>query len=834
MMPVSLFVLWAALQYGSLVAGDDILPGMSRVFLNTTSATLTSSESSTTSSVPLSTVKPLGVPDHGPTHFTGTLSTSRPVVTVIGGHTVTDGSYVDSMGDTVTVATSFSLSPVGVSLGIPTENVSTLPWTGRILTDPVPQTSNIISSSLASESFLVSTAAPSNSSASAWPSTASVSSNSSTSKLTNTTWSSTTSLVSGNRSSTPTSIIIATPGNLTIYTSVATVTPRRGNISLTSTSYSATYTLFQNVSTCSTLPPDEPVTVWVILPNTTTTTMTVTGNLSTSFTTLPEFTPPVYCPTPTYTLPPGGPTSGLNGSSVRTSAAKSGPQQSLSISTTVPLFIMPPHPTVTTTVTDSSGLSSTIVYIPGYSSVAGGESPGRLTITSITTSKNGITEITSATLPSYGNPNNDKVTVTSSSVPPDSNQWVPQTEPSHARPTPITTIYAGNPAATTPLTEVVGGVTVVAAPSKAIIGSQTVVIGPAPQTVTEAGQTFTVLPNEIDGPSVVISIPTYTAGGVFVESPSPTTINGVSIGIGGGSGGSTVVIGGTSFDVGPGAPEKTVVAKGQTIVVGSGGIQFDSTTITAAPNPASTPTNIAVVGGSIITAVGSSVAVIDGQTITYGPSTPQTTTIFNGETITIGPAGVVFHGSTIGGTALNPASSQIGIVGGVSITEIGSSIAVIAGTTFTIGPGAKPTTATISGQTVSAGPDGLSDGAFSWNPFPSATQTLTAGGITFSELGSSLVVIGSQTFTIGPGAKPTTDVYGGQTISIGPGGVGFSTTTFTNFGAGTGTGTATGTAAGTAAGSTTTTKKKNGAEGLSRPAFGVLGIFMVVSIGWLL
>lgn len=509
------------------------------------------------------------------------------------------------------------------------------------------------------------------------------------------------------------------------------------------------------------------------------------------------------------------------------SVAKSGPNQSLSISTTVPLFIMPPHPTTTTMTTDSLGLSSTIVYIPGYSSVPGepkgSYSPGRLTVTSITTSKNGITEITSATLPSYGNPNNDKVTVTPSSVPPDPNQWVPQTEPPHSSPTPITTIYAGDPAATTPLTEVVGGVTVVAAPSKAIIGTQTIVIGPAPQTVTEAGQTFTVLPNEIDGPSVVISIPTYTVGGVFVESPSPTTINGVSIDIG--SGGSTVVIGGTSFNVGPGAPEQTVVQKGQTIIVGSSGIQFDSTTITAAPNPASTPTNIAIVGGSVITAVGSSVVVIDGQTITYGPNTPQTTTVFNGETITIGSAGVIFHGLTIGGTELNSASSQIGIVGGVSITEVGSSIAVIAGTTFTIGPGAKPTTATISGQTVSAGPDGLSDGAFSWNPFPSATQTLTAGSITFSELGSSLVVIGSKTFTIGPGASPTTDVYGGQTISIGPGGIGFPTTTFTSLGAGT--------SSGTAAGAATTTKKKNGVAA-ARPVFGVLWMCMVVGIGWLL
>lgn len=58
-----------------------------------------------------------------------------------------------------------------------------------------------------------------------------------------------------------------------------------------------------------------------------------------------------------------------------------------------------------------------------------------------------------------------------------------------------------------------------------------------------------------------------------------------------------------------------------------------------------------------------------------------------------------------------------------------------------------------------------------------ATQVITAGGITFTEISSSLVVIGGGIFTIGPSATPTTDVFNSQTISIGPNGVGFGSTT---------------------------------------------------------
>jgi hypothetical protein len=159
--------------------------------------------------------------------------------------------------------------------------------------------------------------------------------------------------------------------------------------------------------------------------------------------------------------------------------------------------------------------------------------------------------------------------------------------------------------------------------------------------------------------------------------------------------------------------------------------------------------------------------------------------------------------------------TQLGLIGGLSVTEIGSTLAVVDGTTLTIGPGATPTTAVINGQTVTIGSSGLGIGGATLTfPFNPTTQAVTAGGVTFSEVGSSLVVIGGSTFTFGPGAKPTTDVFNGQTISIGPSGVGFKTTTFT-------------------AASATHTGKKNGAGGL-RPVYGVLGTFMVIGIGYFL
>lgn len=313
-----------------------------------------------------------------------------------------------------------------------------------------------------------------------------------------------------------------------------------------------------------------------------------------------------------------------------------------------------------------------------------------------------------------------------------------------------------------------------------------------------------------------MSNPTPT-GGVFRETPTPTVIQGVPVQLAS----DFVLISGTTFNIGPGASPKTITANGQIISIGPAGLEFPQTTV--APF-VSQPTNIVIIDGDVVSAVGASIAVIGGSTFTYNAGSSPQTTVFNHETITIGPAGISFDGTTLGGQT-HSTGTQLGIAGGVSVTEVGSSLAVITGTsvnvltvfTFTIGPGATPTTATIDNRTITADQTGVGiDGQTITFPFNPTTQAITAGGITFTEIGST-VVIGGSTYTIGPGAKPTTISFNSETISIGPGGVGFSTTTFVTVTS--------------APAATTTASKKNGVERL-RPVYGFSGTCVVMLIGY--
>jgi len=235
---------------------------------------------------------------------------------------------------------------------------------------------------------------------------------------------------------------------------------------------------------------------------------------------------------------------------------------------------------------------------------------------------------------------------------------------------------------------------------------------------------------------------------------------------------------------------------------------------------------VVILDGEVVSAVGASIAVVGGSTFTYNTGSSPQTTVFNHETITIGPAGISFDGTTLGGQA-HSTGTQLGIAGGVSVTQIGSSLAVITGTslnvvtvvTFTIGPGATRTTATIDDRTITADQTGLGiDGQTMSFPFNPTTQAITAGGITFTEIGST-VVIGGSTYTIGPGAKPTTINFNSEKISIGPGGLGFSTTTFV--------------LSTSAPAATATASKKNGVEKL-RPVYGFSGTCIAMLIGCLM
>ena len=512
-----------------------------------------------------------------------------------------------------------------------------------------------------------------------------------------------------------------------------------------------------NYDNCTTIAPDQNVTVWSIAPNTTTITLTITGNYSTAYSSTPEWTPPVYCP-----------------------ETKSNPSN--------PLFN-----------------SSTETATPWASTTLSPMVP-RITVTFITTAKNPPVITTTALYPSYPSDSSAKESVPSS----DTYIWGPATFPGFpatVTPIPITQIINEDNSANTPITYVLDdGVTVMVGSNAAVIGGQTYSIGPSTETITQGADVFTISPSQVLGPMLVVYVP--TAGGIYPQAA--TTIHEVPIDLGP----TNVVVGSSTFAIGAGAPERTALYDGQTLTFGSGGVIFDQTTVTPS-KPLSS--NFVIVGGQVFSAIGSTVAVIEGSTFTYGSNVPMTTDVVNGATITIGPSGITFDGSTLGGPS-HPSGTQLGIVGGLSITELGSTLAVVDSVTLTIGPNATPATTVINGHTLTIDSTGLGVGGatltFAFNP---TTQAVTAGGITFSEIGSSVVVIGGSTFTFGPGAHTTTEVYNGQTITLGPNGVGFKTTTFT----------------GTSA--THTSKKMNGAEGLwASKVYGVLGACIVVGVLYLI
>lgn len=101
--------------------------------------------------------------------------------------------------------------------------------------------------------------------------------------------------------------------------------------------------------------------------------------------------------------------------------------------------------------------------------------------------------------------------------------------------------------------------------------------------------------------------------------------------------------------------------------------------------PAPQITSQVVIGAELVTAVGSDRAVIEGRTITYGSdSNTNVTEVVDGETILIGPSGIIAHGETYGGVSAASTEVQFAVVGGVTISQVGSSLVVVQGVTYTL------------------------------------------------------------------------------------------------------------------------------------------------------
>lgn len=368
------------------------------------------------------------------------------------------------------------------------------------------------------------------------------------------------------------------------------------------------------------------------------------------------------------------------------------------------------------------------------------EPSGRPTIPATTvllTSKLIVTSIFSEKPPNFSNPSNGPKTLIipipggeggmtleqgppSSVVPtPPASPQNPPTQPG-APPTAVPII---NPTDRAPATITVGHVPVIIAPTAVIINSQTFGNGPGDvPTVTVGDQTFTINPSQVIGDGRTLVRPPLPTP----ASPTPTIVGGVPISVGPSS---VAVIGGSTFTIGPASPQTSVVVDGQTVNVGPAGIAVGTSTFAPADLfPTPTPENILAVP---------TVEVIAGQTVTAGAADNGNPNVPQYQTLT--------------------ASSLI-------ITQV-----FISSSTYAI----------FSGQTFALGVDGLStlSAGMTIPPDPSGAVVITAGGITLTEVGSTLAVINGTTYTIGPNATPTTAVIDGQTVSFGPNGIGFATTT---------------------------------------------------------
>jgi hypothetical protein len=248
---------------------------------------------------------------------------------------------------------------------------------------------------------------------------------------------------------------------------------------------------------------------------------------------------------------------------------------------------------------------------------------------------------------------------------------------------------------------------ITAAPTQVIINRQTFTVQPGETTkVTVEGRTFTINPGQIIGDGSTIQRPGHGKAGHV--TPSTTVVGDVSVVLAPSGQHSLAVIDGTTVA----APSGTaVVAGSHSIIVlpGAEGLVLPGlTTIRLATEQQPMLTEVFVEGGQMITAIGPTLAVIDGTTLPFGQDIPAIERTVGGEVVTIGPSGVVVGSKTIGGPGAAQQDTEIKIVGGATLTQIGESVLVVGDATFTVGPGGDgPLTTEVGGENITIGPKGV-------------------------------------------------------------------------------------------------------------------------------
>ncbi|KAI1095768.1 hypothetical protein F5B19DRAFT_266085 [Rostrohypoxylon terebratum] len=269
-------------------------------------------------------------------------------------------------------------------------------------------------------------------------------------------------------------------------------------------------------------------------------------------------------------------------------------------------------------------------------------------------------------------------------------------------------------------------ITVIIQPGAVVIGDHTFIDDPGKQTstVVVGSDTFVIDPSRVIGAGATITRPPPNIGGGFAPTPTPITTSVGGLGVAFGP--SVATIDGTVFTIEP--TSTVVVIRGQTITLGPTDIVFPTQTLhVAAGGPG--PTQTAVMGGELITAIGPDIIVIEGTTLTYGPKASSTLTkVIDGDTILVAPTGIIIHGQSIGGITAAPGATKYAIAGGATVTQMGLTAVEIGGITFHVGIGASEAlTTVIGGHTLTIGPEGVGMETWTLGAPGASTTTLYPG-----------------------------------------------------------------------------------------------------------
>lgn len=280
----------------------------------------------------------------------------------------------------------------------------------------------------------------------------------------------------------------------------------------------------------------------------------------------------------------------------------------------------------------------------------------------------------------------------------------------------------GSPVQTTPVPAIPVQAASSARPSTVVIGSQTAVVGQSSQVVI-GGQTLTP-----GGPAITVDNTPIS----LAPSATAIIIKGSTAVVQQASSGAAVVV--VPSPAPTAAPVVPVLTIGSNTITGNAATQFFF-----GPGSTLTPGGTVVVGGTTVSLDPSASFVVVGGSTQVLPTAASTAPSFTigGSTI-VGNSGNTF---VVGGQTVTPGSPAITVNGPngqttISVAQGGSSV-VINGNTQAITPLSTP-------------------------------APLTLGGSTFSAVGGSTFVVGSQTLTPG-GVITFTDAQGhATTVSLGP------------------------------------------------------------------